>query len=50
MKEAVDWMEQYRQFWEASFDRLEAYLQELQAKPEEKKPHARQKNSASKEQ
>ena len=50
MKEAVDWMEQYRQFWEASFDRLEAYLQELQSKPEEKKSHARQKKSASKEQ
>jgi len=50
MKEAVDWMEQYRQFWEASFDRLEAYLQELQSKHEERKPHARQKKSASKEQ
>ncbi len=51
MKEAVDWMEQYRRFWEASFDRLEAYLQELQAqpaeKPKEKKSHARQKKSAS---
>jgi DNA-binding transcriptional ArsR family regulator len=43
LKEAVDWMEQYRQFWEASFDRLEAYLQELQAKPTEKKSHARKK-------
>jgi DNA-binding transcriptional ArsR family regulator len=50
MKEAVDWMEQYRQFWEASFDRLEAYLQELQAKPEETKSHARQKKSESKKQ
>ena len=54
MKEAVDYMEQYRRFWEASFDRLEAYLQELQAqpaeKPKEKKPHARQKKPASKSQ
>ena len=41
MKEAVDWMEQYRQFWEQSFDRLDAYLQQLQAKPEQ--PHAVQK-------
>lgn len=50
MKEAVDWMEQYRQFWEASFDRLEAYLQELQAKqPSQEKSHARQKKSARKE-
>lgn len=31
LKEAVDWLEAYRQFWEQSFDRLEAYLQELQA-------------------
>ena len=26
LKDAADWMEQYRIFWEASFDRLEAYL------------------------
>jgi len=26
LKEASEWMEQYRQFWEDSFDRLEAYL------------------------
>lgn len=26
------WVEQYRQFWEASFDRLEDYLRELQAR------------------
>lgn len=25
-KDAADWMEQYRVFWEESFDRLEAYL------------------------
>jgi DNA-binding transcriptional ArsR family regulator len=35
MKEAVDWMEQYRRFWEQSFDRLDAYLQQLQAAPKE---------------
>ncbi|MFZ1687737.1 MAG: metalloregulator ArsR/SmtB family transcription factor [Flavobacteriales bacterium] len=32
LKEATDWMEQYRQFWEERFDRLDAYLKELQAK------------------
>ena len=32
LKEATDWMEQYRQFWEERFDRLEEYLKELQAK------------------
>jgi DNA-binding transcriptional ArsR family regulator len=28
LKEASNWMEQYRQFWEDSFDRLEAYLEQ----------------------
>jgi len=32
MKEAVDWLETYRRHWEESFDRLEAYLKELQNK------------------
>ncbi len=27
-----DWLEHYRRFWEQSFDRLEEYLQEVQAK------------------
>lgn len=31
LKEAVDWLEEYRKHWEQSFDRLEKYLQELQA-------------------
>jgi len=31
LKEAADWLEEYRQFWEASMDRLGEYLQELQA-------------------
>jgi DNA-binding transcriptional ArsR family regulator len=26
LRNATDWMEQYRVFWEESFDRLEAYL------------------------
>jgi hypothetical protein len=26
LKEAVDWLEQYRRFWEGSFDRLEERL------------------------
>jgi DNA-binding transcriptional ArsR family regulator len=30
LKEAVDWLENYRQFWEQSFDRLATYLDELQ--------------------
>ncbi len=37
MKEAVDWLQHYRSHWEESFDRLEDYLSQLQAK--EKKHH-----------
>ena len=33
MQQAQAWIEEYRKFWEGSFDRLEAYLKELQ-KPE----------------
>ncbi|HXN86877.1 MAG TPA: metalloregulator ArsR/SmtB family transcription factor [Candidatus Binataceae bacterium] len=32
LKDASDWLERYRRFWEESFDRLEDYLRELQAK------------------
>src|SRR5690606_15072236 len=32
LKDVDDWIEHYRKFWEASFDRLDAYLRELQAK------------------
>ena len=30
MKQAVNWLEKYRQFWEASYGRLDALLAELQ--------------------
>ena len=29
LREVADWVEQYRRFWEQSFDRLDAYLHEL---------------------
>jgi DNA-binding transcriptional ArsR family regulator len=32
LKDVDDWLERYRQFWEESFDRLDTYLQEIQAK------------------
>ena len=32
MKEAVNWLEQYRKCWEERLDRLDDYLKELQAK------------------
>lgn len=31
LKDAADWMEQYRIFWEESFDRLDAYLRTVNA-------------------
>ena len=31
LKDVSDWVEEYRTFWEESFDRLDAYLQKLQA-------------------
>lgn len=30
LKEATDWMEQYRETWEVSFDRLGAYLKTME--------------------
>ena len=32
LKDAADWLEHYRRFWEQSLDRLEDYLKELQGK------------------
>jgi DNA-binding transcriptional ArsR family regulator len=32
LAQAADWIEQYRHFWEQSFDRLDDYLRELQKK------------------
>ena len=31
LREASDWVDQYRRFWEESFDRLDEYLAQLQA-------------------
>lgn len=32
LRDATNWMEQYRAFWEESFDRLEVYLKQVTAK------------------
>ncbi len=37
LKEADDWIERYRRFWEESFDRLDVLLQELQDQAKEGK-------------
>lgn len=44
LKDVDDWLERYRAFWEASFDRLDEYLREVQAKEKPKK-RARKKKS-----
>ena|SRR5712692_1148349 len=36
LKDAADWLEHYRGFWEESFDRLEEYLREIKEKVEMK--------------
>jgi DNA-binding transcriptional ArsR family regulator len=40
LKEAAEWVENYRRFWEASFKRLDAYLIEMKKK---EKKHGRRK-------
>ncbi len=43
LKKAAGWLEEYRQFWEQSFDRLDSYLQTLQAEQPTDKPHKKKK-------
>src|SRR5881409_4092111 len=40
LKDAAEWLEHYRRFWEQSFDRLDDYLRKLQRK---EKKHGRKK-------
>ena len=40
LKDVAGWIENYRRFWDESFDRLDAYLLELKKK---EKKHARKK-------
>ena len=43
LKEVSDWAERYRQVWEERLDRLEEYVQQLNAK--ERKTHGRKRHS-----
>lgn len=47
LRDVSEWVEQYRRNWEERFDRLEAYLEELQdpqaAQPVKGKKHGRRK-------
>src|ERR671919_1846693 len=36
LKEAAEWTERYRRFWEESYDRLDEYLEELQGRGKER--------------
>jgi DNA-binding transcriptional ArsR family regulator len=36
MKEIASWIEEYRRFWDQSFDRLDDYLREIKSKESEK--------------
>jgi DNA-binding transcriptional ArsR family regulator len=42
LRDVADWMEQYRRFWDESFDRLDDYLQSIQPVHKEKKDDERQ--------
>jgi DNA-binding transcriptional ArsR family regulator len=35
LRDATHWLEDYRRFWEQSFDRLDEHLRQIQAKDEE---------------
>lgn len=43
LKDVADWMEQYRVFWEESFDRLEEYLKTVTKEKTKGKKHGRKK-------
>jgi DNA-binding transcriptional ArsR family regulator len=49
LREVAEWTAEYRRFWERSFDRLDDYLMELQARRRapatKEKSHARTKKS-----
>jgi DNA-binding transcriptional ArsR family regulator len=47
LKDVDNWLEKYRRFWDENFDRLDAYLGELQAqeKPEKSKQEIKAKSS-----
>ncbi|HET6161577.1 MAG TPA: metalloregulator ArsR/SmtB family transcription factor [Dongiaceae bacterium] len=38
LKDIANWVEEYRRFWEQSFDRLDDYLKELQGKGKKNGP------------
>ncbi len=45
LAEAARWLEDYRQFWETSFSRLDELLGELQSRAEPKRPARGRRNN-----
>ena len=43
LKDVAGWLEQYRKFWEVSFDRLDQYLREIHTKDNPDEGEAREK-------
>ncbi len=48
LKDAADWLKEYRRFWEESFDRLDDYLREAQTKKKDRS-RIKEKNNGRKE-
>ena len=44
LDDAISWIEHYRKGWEERFDRLDAYLKELQANERKESDHKGKKN------
>ena len=40
LRDAAQWIEHYRRFWDQSFDRLDEYLQQLQTPPRRRRKHS----------
>ncbi len=49
LKTAADWIDEYRRFWEQSFDRLDAYLKKLQANDQSNQKQPKRKTPGKKE-
>ena len=48
LREVANWIEEYRQIWEASFDRLDAYLKTMTMKEAKKKEQKGKKHGRKK--
>jgi DNA-binding transcriptional ArsR family regulator len=48
LKDVADWVEYYRRHWEESFDRLDAYLKELQRKNKSQETQRKEKRDGRK--